>query len=164
MFCTRYTSMLIACRRTVNHAVRVTCPAMHRVMLPAAIVTAYYAFSGAAVIIPAHWLAMDDHMAVVPMHAAKEKEGRKANAWRPVYIAMVMVVYMVSPANWRDWVPPITVDNMWVVIWHINHISLARLYVNNFSAAFSFSFNFNVVVSYQVTCVMSMLPKHLNTI
>ena len=77
---------------------------------------------------------------------------------------MAMVAYMVSPANWRDWVPPVTVDNMWVVIRYIYHFSLARLYVNNFSTAFLFSFDFNVVVSYQVTCVMGMLPKHLNTI
>ena len=69
--------MLIARRRTVNHAVRVTCPVVHRVMLPAAIVTAYYAFSRAAVIIPTHWLAMDDHMAVVPMYAAEEKKAER---------------------------------------------------------------------------------------
>ncbi len=92
--------MFISRRRVVNYSSRVTRTTMHRVVFPTTIVSAYYAFSWATVIIPAHRLAVNNHMAVMPVHATKEKERRKMDAWRPIDIAMMMIAYVMTPANW----------------------------------------------------------------
>lgn len=92
--------MFISRRRIVNYSSRVTRTTMHRVVFPATIVSAYHAFSWATVIIPAYRLAVNNHMAVMPVHATKEKERRKMDAWRPIDIAMMMIAYVMTPANW----------------------------------------------------------------
>ena len=73
---------------------------MYSVVLPAIVVSTYYSFSRTTVIIPANWFAVYHYMTVMPVHATKEKERRKMDTWRPIDIAMVMIAYVMTPANW----------------------------------------------------------------
>ena len=77
---------------------------------------------------------------------------------------MVVITYLMAPAYGRCCMPPMTVYNVGVVVGHIYHLSLAGLDINDFTGVPALGFNFNIVVSHQVACIMGVLAKHLHTV
>ena len=132
----------------MNNAFRITRPAMHSVVLPAAIIAAYHPFSWATVVVPTNGLTVNDHVTIVPMYATEKEESRKAYTGRPINVAIVMIAYVVTPAYRGSNMPPVAIHHMGVVIRHIYDFSLARLDVNDVSTVFMLCFNFNIVVGY----------------
>ena len=83
----------------MHHMIRITCSAVHRVVLPSTILAVTHALSGAPMIIATHGVSVYHYMAVVPVNTAKKEKRRKANARRPKYIAMMVVVNVMTPAH-----------------------------------------------------------------
>ena len=140
--------MFVSRRRTAHYAFRITCPAMYCIVLPTAIVTTYNTFSWATVVITAHGLTVNDYVTVMPVHTTEKEKSRKVYTGRPIYIAMLVIAYVMTPAYRGSRVPPVAIYHMGVVIRYIHYFSPTRLNVNDLSAAFTFCLNFNIVVGY----------------